>query len=409
MAGREDPCVVVGAGPVGQTAALALRRRGIRTLVVEAEPAGRARPGSRAIFLMTPTLQRFDQVLPGLGAKIAADGIQVGGYDAFYGDRRVCHLSMPSASPLSVFGLGASLPQRVTETHLYDAAVEHGVEFRWSSPVAGVVTDAGGATVTLDSGEEIRAPYVIAADGARSVVRSALGLSLAGDRDDTPFIIVDVDAHPDGSTARMPGRFHYRYPRLDGRNVMHMPFAGGMRIDLQCLPGDDVAYLESADGVREWVSQTVDPWYGEHVAWVSTYRFHQAVADSYTDRHHRVLLAGEAAHLFAPWGGRGLNSGVIDATDAATAIADARSTQDPAVASRAIARCAADRRTWGLHNRDVSSRALRRMRASDPFMRWQRDIAARLAPLVWPAGAWLANGPTQVPVPRLTRSAVGWY
>lgn len=403
-----EVCVVIGAGPVGLTAALALRRRGVEVLVLEAGPPDRSRPGSRAIFLMQPTLRRFEQVLPGLGASIAAEGLQVAGYQAFYGDRKVCGLRMPAAGPMSLLGLGSSLPQRVTEGFLLEAAEQHGVKFRWSASVDRVDTDPAGVTVRLTSGEEIRTPYVIAADGARSVARSSLGLELEGERDDTPFIIVDVDEHPDGSTPQLPGRFYYRYPQLDGRNVMHMPFAGGMRVDLQCSPDDDAEYLASPAGVREWLGAVVDPWYAEHVNWVSTYRFHQSVARSYTDDHHRVLLAGEAAHLFAPWGGRGLNSGVFDATDAAAAVAGALA--EPQAARRLIARCAAGRRRWGLHNRDVSSRALRRMRAGDPGMQLQRQWAARLAPFVWPAGAWLANGPAQLPVPRPSSlTTVGWY
>jgi hypothetical protein len=65
-----------------------------------------------------------------------------------------------------------------------------------------------------------------------------------------------------------------------------------------------------------------------------------------------------------------------------------------------IQRCADDGRRWGLHNRDISSKALRQMRGTDPVNRVKRQVASRLAPVVWPAGAWLANGPLQVPVPR---------
>lgn len=169
---------------------------------------------------------------------------------------------------------------------------------------------------------------------------------------------------------------------------------------MQCLPTDDVEYLAGPEGVRDWVSKVVDPWYGEHVRWVSTYRFHQVVADSYTDSHHRVLLAGEAAHLFAPWGGRGLNSGVFDATDAATAIGLASASGDETRRREVIDRWASEGRRWGLHNRDISSKALRQMRGSDPVNHVKREVASRLAPIVWPAGAWLANGPLQVPVPR---------
>jgi 3-(3-hydroxy-phenyl)propionate hydroxylase len=64
-------CVVVGAGPVGLTAALALAGQGQDVAVVEAEPEGRQRPGSRAIFLANPTLRRFERAAPGLGRAVA--------------------------------------------------------------------------------------------------------------------------------------------------------------------------------------------------------------------------------------------------------------------------------------------------------------------------------------------------
>ena len=394
-----EPCVVVGAGPVGLVAALALRRRGIDVLVVEAEPEDRQRPGSRALVLAYPTLRRLDAVLPGLGRAVTEAGSGKGGgsFAAFYEGKRVFQLRMPARSGAKQ--VVASLPQKVTEKIVYDAAVKHGVRFRWNCPVTDIATDADGATITVASGERIRTPYVIAADGARSAVRKALGISMSGHTDATPFLIVDVDEHPDGSL--VPGFFHYGTPELGGRNVLRIPFVGGVRVDLQCLATDDAEYLASPDGLREWLPKVVDPWYADHVQWVSTYRFTQVVADSYTDPHRRVLLAGEAAHLFAPFGARGLNSGVMDATDAAEAVSGALTAPDRAAARRLVDRCAAHRRAWGLRNRAVSNRALRMMRADDPRMRARRTLAARVAPAFWPAGAWLANGPLQLALPRL--------
>jgi len=403
----QEPCVVVGAGPVGLVAALALRRRGLDVLVVEAEQEDRQRPGSRALVLAEPTLRRLNAVLPGLGDSVsAAANVQGGGsYDTFYEGKRVFHLRIPSSATTKKFA--ASLPQRVTEKIVYDAAMAHGVRFRWGSPVPDVATDSSGATITLASGERIRTPYVIAADGARSAVRRALGISMSGHTDATPFLIVDVEEHPDTSVRPVPGSFHYRNPDLGGRNVLRIPFAGGIRIDLQCLPTDDAEHLASPEGLREWLPKVVDPWYTDHVQWVSTYRFNQVVADSYTDPHRRVLLTGEAAHLFAPFGARGLNSGVMDATDAAEAVSRALAAPDTASARRLIDRSAADRRTWGLRNRAVSNRALRIMRADDPRMRTRRNLAARVAPAFWPAGAWLAGGPLQLALlPRLRPAGI---
>jgi 3-(3-hydroxy-phenyl)propionate hydroxylase len=409
MRAGDETCVVVGAGPVGLVAALELRRRDIPVVVVEAEPEGRTRPGSRAIFLFDPTLGRLNKVLPGLGKEIGKAGLRVQGYDTFYDGRRVFHHRINPDSWTrfrAPYYWGTSLPQTVTETILLREAVRLGVEFRWGSPVTGLAADGDGVTIQLASGEEMATRYAIGADGARSVVRKSIGASMEGNTDETPFIIVDVDEHPDGSTPKMSAAFHYRSPELDGRNVFHMPFASGLRIDVQCLPTDNAEYLASPQGAREWIGKIVDPWYGEHIRWVSTYLFHQVVADAYTDPERRVLLAGEAAHLFAPFGARGLNSGVFDATDAAAAIAGALSAPNEASAHGLVERCATNRRTWGLRNRDVSSRALRVMRGTDEAMSARRERAARLAPAFWPAGAWLANAPLQVSRPRLRPSGL---
>ena len=388
-------CVVAGAGPVGLTAALALAGRGVDVVVVEAESAGRQRPGSRAIFLGNPTLRRLERDA-GVGRAVADAGLQVRGYDTFYRGKRVLHLPFPVFDN-ALHGLGASVPQTVLERHALARLDDLGVPIRWGDPLLGVQTDSRGVTLDFESGSSLRAAYVIGADGARSIVRKSLGIAMEGSSDETPFIIVDVDDHPDGSTPKSYGRFDYECPELGGRNVMHMPFAGGMRIDLQCLPGDDAEYLGSPEGAREWIGSVVDPWYGEHIQWTSTYLFRQVVADTYTDPHRRVVLAGEAAHLFAPFGGRGLNSGVFDATDAASAIAAALGA--PNDAEGLIDATARARRRWGLRNRDVSSRALRRMRGTDDSTRIARRVAARVAPAFVPAGAWLANGPTMLTLP----------
>ena len=68
------PVVVVGAGPVGLSAALALRARGQEVVLLEADPEDRERPGSRALFVHRETLALLDGMLPGLAAEITGYG-----------------------------------------------------------------------------------------------------------------------------------------------------------------------------------------------------------------------------------------------------------------------------------------------------------------------------------------------
>ena len=95
--------------------------------------------------------------------------------------------------------------------------------------------------------------------------------------------------------------------------------------------------LYSSDaGVRDWLARVMPAKYADRVTWVSSYVFRQAIASSLTDDTRRVLLVGEAAHLFAPFGARGLNSGVADALMAARAIDAALRAGTPEAAARAV-------------------------------------------------------------------------
>ena len=68
------PVLVVGAGPVGLSAALALRAHGLPVTLLEADPEGRERPGSRALFVHRETLQLLDGMRPGLAARSPSYG-----------------------------------------------------------------------------------------------------------------------------------------------------------------------------------------------------------------------------------------------------------------------------------------------------------------------------------------------
>ncbi|MFD0616190.1 FAD-dependent monooxygenase [Paenibacillus sp. GCM10027629] len=387
----QRPVLVVGAGPVGMTAALALRSCGVQATIVEADPQERIRAGSRAIYIHNATLKLLEQIKPGLGFTLARHGLTWPVKRTMYQGKEVYMKKYPSAPPNELPAF-TSLAQVEIEKHLYQACLDAGVEFVWHTPIKHVKTDPNGVTLTSESGKEWTAPYIIGADGSRSVVRQELGMKLVGPRSSDSFLVVDVKEDPDHPLP-LVRTFHYKHPEMGGRNVLYVPFTGGWRIDLQLLEGDNPEDFGGVDGVRKWLPKVMDPKYADRITWVSTYQFYQVVADSYTDVHRRALLVGEAAHLFAPFGARGLNSGVPDALLSAQAIAKALEASDPNEAEQAILAAANERQFAAEYNRDCAGIALEHIQGSSPSMNTKRELAASLSSMVPSLGRWLDEGP----------------
>ena len=383
--------IVVGAGPVGLTAALALRSLGVPVTVVEAGAADRIRPGSRAIFIHGASMTLLEGLHPGLGHRLAEHGLIWLTKRTLYRGRELYAKTYPPP-PANVIPAATSLPQLVTEQLLLAAAQEAGVEFVWEQPVAGVEARAHGVTVVTEAGERLDAAFAVGADGARSNVRSSLEIPLEGPRTENAFVIVDTAEDPD---APLPVEriFHYEHPAVDGRNVLFVPFAGHWRVDLQCRPDDDAEAFSGLDGVRSWLPGVMDAKYADRVTWVSTYVFLQVLAREFADPTGRVLLVGEAAHLFAPFGARGLNSGIPDAIVAARAIRAALDAPSAAEARAAVAHFAESRRTAAERNRAASSEALAHLAPASEAEWAKRRAAADAAPADEAAGRWLDSAP----------------
>ncbi|MFF3203184.1 FAD-dependent monooxygenase [Streptomyces sp. NPDC002962] len=376
-----SPVIVVGAGPVGLSAALALRAHGLPVVLLEADPADRERPGSRALFVHRETLRLLDAMSPGLAAEITAYGRTWHTRRTLYRGREVYARTFPPPSGLPPF---TSLRQLDTERFLRAACERAGVDFVWGARIEGVRVCGSGVTLVGEGGREWSAGYVVAADGARSAVRGGLGIPMEGVRGEGFHVVVDVADVPD---AELPLErvFHYEHPGAGGRSVMRVPFTGGFQVDLQCRDDDPEEAFGTEDAVREWLPGVVGDGYADRILWVSAYRFLRKVAASYTDPHGRVLLVGEAAHLFPPFGARGMNSGIADAAAAARAVA--------AGTPEAVAAFADVRRAAGLFNSEAAGRALEHLRPRRRTVRLGQRAAAALAPVLPACGSWLEHAP----------------
>lgn len=388
--------LVVGAGPVGLTAALAVRAAGRPVTVVEAGAADRIRPGSRAIFLHRVTLDLLEGIRPGLAWELVHHGLTWRTKRTLFRGRELFRRTYGPA-PAGVLPAATSLPQVVTEALLLEACRDAGVEFVWNAEVTAAQAAPDGVTLTAASGTPLTARYVIGADGSRSAVRESAGLRLEGPRTSSAFVIVDTAEDP-AEPLPIERVFHYEHPDAGFRNVLFVPFAGHWRVDLQCHPGDDPDAFSSESGVGEWLGRVMPGKYARRVTWASTYVFRQAIADRFADGTGRLLLAGEAAHVFAPFGARGLNSGVADACVAARAIDQALRDGTAAGPHPAIGAFAAARRAAAGRNRAASSQALRHLEAASRARRAVRRAAALVAPALPAVGRWMDHAPYGPPL-----------
>lgn len=390
---RHHRVLVVGAGPAGLSAALALRAAGLPATVLEKRGVSDLRPGSRAAYLHGESLRHLERLAPGLGRDIAQRGLMWWTKRTLWRGREVYCKTYRARDYGTALPPFTSLPQVQTEDLMVAACQAQGVEIEWNREIVDVEVKHDGVMLTDAKGDTWQADYVIAADGSRSLLRTSIDRPLEGPRSRNVFVVVDLEDDPRTPVAH-ERVFHYSHPAVGGRNVLLVPFAGGWRVDLNLKMQDDPAEFMTPAGLAKWIPRVMPESYGDRVTWVSTYRFAQQTASQFTDEHRRVLLTGEAAHLFAPFGARGMNSSIPDAIAAVNSIAAAleAGSGNPAAAT-AVDSFAVARRDAAQYNRACATQALNHMLGQRPGVWLRRAGAAAIANVGLRAGRWLDSAP----------------
>ncbi|MFF7448634.1 MULTISPECIES: FAD-dependent monooxygenase [unclassified Streptomyces] len=309
---RTDPhtdVLIVGAGPTGLALGVDLARRGVAALVVE--KADGLFPGSRGKGLQPRTMEVFDD-LGVLDAIHEAGGGYPVGMIWQDGERVGEHQMFEPAEPTegSPYDKPWMVPQWRTQEILRARLAELGGQVALGRELTGLTQDADGVTAHFATGGDLRARYLVAADGGRSTVRRALGIGMTGDTvDPRPMLVADI---------RVRGldreNWHIFPPRGEGEGFLAIcPLAGTEDFQMTAQFPEGSTVDVSPDGVRKVVAARshLAPSDVTEVRWASDFRPRTALADRF--RAGRVLLAGDAAHLHSPAGGQGLNTSVQDA------------------------------------------------------------------------------------------------
>ncbi|MFD8861247.1 FAD-dependent oxidoreductase [Streptomyces vinaceus] len=306
--------LVVGAGPVGLTAAHELARRGLRVRLVDGAP-GPARE-SRAVAVHPRTLETFDQM--GLVDGVLARGRKNRAFTMYARGSRLVRLDADYASMPTRFPYSLIIAQTETEAVLREAVARLGVTVEWGVRLASFEQDGDGVRALLEhpdgAAEEYEVPWLVGCDGGHSTVRKQLGLPLLGESSET-WALADAPV----STDLPPDTIYWVH--TGSQALMMVPYQreGYWRL-LDTAPGEQRA---GEDPARRF-SQKLSAGLGRPVRvgepeWTSVFTFQQRMVPRMHDG--RCFVAGDAAHVHSPASGQGMNTGVQEAYNLAWKLA----------------------------------------------------------------------------------------
>lgn len=301
------PVVIVGAGPVGLAAAIDLALHDIPVVVLDDSDV--VSVGSRAICWAKRTLEIFDRL--GIGQRVVDKGVTWNVGRVFHGDAELYKFDL-LPEPHHRRPAFVNLQQYYVEEYLVERAGDfpHLIDLRWKNEVVGVAPQGGGVSVSVrtpDGDYTLETDWLLACDGARSPVRTMLGLPFEGQRFEERFLIADVRMKADYPTERL---FWFKPSFHPGESaLMHRQADDVFRIDFQLGPDADPDAEREPERVMRRVAAVVGDTPVE-LEWCSVYSFRCAQLEKFV--HGRVVFVGDSAHVVSPFGARGGNGGIQD-------------------------------------------------------------------------------------------------
>ena len=287
--GLKARILIIGAGPVGLTAALELARHGFSPSLIDKRT--NITSNSRAVIVHSDVIRKLEPC--GAGAGIFAEAVNIPNVDVFRDGKHAARFRVSALGDPNFRVLG--IAQDRFEMHLINSLDKYGINIRRGAECRAISQDANKVTVQINQDTETF-DYVIATDGVQSFVRNSLGVDFPGF--DLPDLWSVADVNLDGVA---DPEFAKIYILPDGHVATAVPM-GKDRYRITSNKENAVKFLPAGINVVNVNSQGV---------------FNVAVRQAERYSVGRVFLAGDAAHCHSPVDGRGMNLGIGDAVDLA--------------------------------------------------------------------------------------------
>ncbi len=305
---HSTPAAVIGGGPAGLVAALALAHFDVPTVLVAPAPPGRAGIDNRTTALMRPSVTALETLGAWQRCRDHAAPLRVMRIVDDTGRLWRAPEVRFEAAEIGLDAFAWNIENRRLAAALWERVAAQPYVTHVAAAAASVDIDESGVTVTVADGGALRCRLVIAADGRNSICRAAAGIAM--DSRSYPqtaltFTLAHARAHRDISTEFHTAHGPFTLVPLPGlRSSLVWVAASGEAEDVAALIGAalDAEIERRSHSILGKVQ--VEPGIGA---------FPMMVATARTFGGNRVALVGEAAHLFPPIGAQGLNLGLRDA------------------------------------------------------------------------------------------------
>jgi len=307
--------LIVGAGPTGLVLALWLAKQGVQVRIVD--KTAKAGTTSRALAVQARTLELYRQL--DLTDEVVRCGHETPAVNLWVRGKKAARLPFETVGQgLTPYPYLRIFPQDEHEGLLIARLRAFGVTVERRTELLSFQDTGDGVRAVLrgPGGEETcEAAYIAGCDGARSVVRDAIGTGFPGGTYRQLFYVADIEAEG----PPIDGELHVGLDQADFLAIF--PLAGAGRARLIGTVRDERANHPETLKFEDVSTRAIENLKVQvrKVNWFSTYHVHHRVTDHF--RTGRAFLLGAAAHIHSPAGGQGLTTGIGDAINLAWKLA----------------------------------------------------------------------------------------